>query len=146
MSGEHYLNLMGKLQNSSFQLSNLLSDLPIFREEKGSYEEQMHLPCCKAKCPTRVLQYINLPVPMWSLPKTMVKSNPGWVENMAEFSTLDSKQNQIRKSWHHFTNNSSSIMKSITEHLPSLSNLWGNHEAIKYGNCSEKKSHHWVRN
>lgn len=38
-SCELYLNVMGKLQNSSFKLSNLPSDLPILREEKGGWEQ-----------------------------------------------------------------------------------------------------------
>lgn len=37
-SCELYLNLRGRPQNSSFKLSDLPSDLPILREEKGSYE------------------------------------------------------------------------------------------------------------
>ena len=38
LSCELYLNLRGRPQNSSLRLSNLPSDLPILREERGSYE------------------------------------------------------------------------------------------------------------
>jgi len=77
MSGEHYLNLMGKHQNNSFQVSNLLSNLPILREEKGSYEEQVHLIFCAVKLsdtPSALIH--NMPVPMWVSSKNNGEKQP----------------------------------------------------------------------
>ena len=82
MSCDLYMNLRGRPQNRSLKLSNLPSDLPILREEKGSYEAAslslrlLHSKVPQASPPTR------------SLPEPMVKSSPGGFPGGAVVETL----------------------------------------------------------